>query len=86
MEHLSGTYIGLPANLAELGVTQGEVVTNLQGVARGQIGMENKALEASNVNLQKEMTDLITVQRNYQFNARAITLADQMLGLINGIR
>ena len=48
--------------------------------------MEGQALEASNVNSQKEMTDLISVQRNYQFNARAVTLADQMLGLINGIR
>ena len=86
MTKLSGTYIGLPANLAELGVTPNDVITNLQGAARGIIGMENKALEASNVNMQKEMTDLITVQRNYQFNARAVTLADQMLGLINGIR
>ena len=86
MQHISGTYIGLPENMAELGLTPAEVLTNLQGAARNGIGMENKALEASNVNYQKEMTDLITVQRSYQFNARAVTLADQMLGLINGIR
>ena len=59
---------------------------NLQGAGRNEIAMENSALEASNVNYQKEMTDLISVQRSYQFNARAVTLADQMLGLINGIR
>ncbi|WP_438315056.1 flagellar hook-basal body protein [Sporosarcina sp. FA9] len=86
MEHLSGTYSVLPSNLAELGVAANDVVTNLQGVARGGIGLENKALESSNVDMQKEMTDLISVQRNYQFNSRAITLADQMMGLINGIR
>ena len=40
----------------------------------------------SNVNLSKEMTELIQTQRSYQFNARTVTLADQMLGLINGIR
>ncbi|MFD1929352.1 flagellar hook-basal body protein [Sporosarcina siberiensis] len=86
MEHLSGTYSVLPSNLAELGVIENDAITNLQGAARSGIGMENNALESSNVDMQKEMTDLITVQRNYQFNSRAITLADQMMGLINGIR
>lgn len=86
MEHISGTYIGLPRNMAELGVTEQEVLTNLQGQARGEIGIVNGTLEGSNVDMQKEMTDLISVQRSYQMNARSITLADQMLGLINGIR
>lgn len=86
MEHISGTYIGLPRNMAELGVTEAEVLTNLQGAQRNIIGLQNGALENSNVNFEKEMTDLITVQRNYQFNARSVTMADQMLGLINGIR
>lgn len=86
MVHLSGTYIGLPENIADLGVTPAQVMTNLQGATRNAITMENSALEASNVNYQKEMTDLINVQRSYQFNSRAVTLADQMLGLINGIR
>ncbi|KAA0955635.1 flagellar hook-basal body protein [Sporosarcina sp. ANT_H38] len=86
MQRLSATNIALPENLADLGVTQQEVLTELQGAARSEIGMEGQALEASNVNYQKEMTDLISVQRNYQFNARTVTLADQMLGLVNGIR
>ena len=86
MEHISGTYIGLPNNLAELGYNQAEVLTELQGANRQQIGMQGGTLEMSNVNLSKEMTDLIQTQRSYQFNARAVTLADQMLGLINGIR
>lgn len=86
MEHLSGTYIGLPANMEDLGITAAEVVTDLQGAARDEIAMQNNTLETSNVNYQKEMSDLILVQRSYQFNSRAITMADQMLGLINGIR
>lgn len=86
MEHLSGTMIGLPENMAALGVAEQELITNLQGADRDLITVENGALEASNVNYDKEMTDLINVQRSYQFNARAVTLADQMLGLINGIR
>lgn len=86
MEHIAGSYVGLPDNLAELGYTQAEVLTELAGANRQQISMQNGVLEMSNVNLSKEMTELIQTQRSYQFNARAVTLADQMLGLINGIR
>jgi len=86
MEKISGSYVGLPNNLAQLGYTQAEVVTELQGANRQQIGMQSGSLEMSNVDLSKEMTDLIQTQRSYQFNARSVTLADQMLGLINGIR
>ncbi|WP_342513220.1 flagellar hook-basal body protein [Sporosarcina sp. FSL K6-1522] len=86
MKRLSATNFGLPDNLADLGLTAQDVLTELQGAARNEIGMENGMLEGSNVNYEKEMTDLITVQRSYQFNARTVTLADQMLGLINGIR
>ncbi len=38
------------------------------------------------LNLSKEMTDLITAQRMYQFQSRSVTMADQMLGLVNSIR
>ena len=86
MERLSATNFALPANLVDLGVTQQQVLTDLRGAARNQVGIESGILEGSNVNYEKEMTDLITVQRSYQFNARTVTLADQMLGLINGIR
>ena len=86
MEHISGTYIGLPGNTEDLGVAEQDVLTNLQGQERGVIGLLNGALEGSNVNYEKEMTDLINVQRSYQFNSRAVSMADQMLGLINGIR
>lgn len=86
MMRLSATNFGLPENLADLGVTQQDVLTDLRGAARNEVGIANGMLEGSNVNYEKEMTDLITVQRSYQFNARTVTLADQMLGLINGIR
>lgn len=87
MEQLaSGTYIALPSNFDELGYTQADVVTDMQGVNRYDIGLSIGKLEMSNVDISKEMTDLIQAQRSYQFNARAVTIADQMLGLINGIR
>ena len=86
MESINGgTYIGLPNNLAELGYTEADILTNLQGTNR-QVGIQKGALEMSNVDLSQEMTNLIQAQRAYQFNSRAVTIADQMLGLINGIR
>jgi flagellar basal-body rod protein FlgG len=42
-------------------------------------------LEASNVDLSKEITDMITTQRGFQFNSRSISFADQMMGIANGI-
>jgi len=87
MEHLNnGAYISVPNNLQELGYAEGDVLTELQGLNRNEVSMQIGTLESSNVDISKEMTDLIAAQRSYQFNSRAITLADQMLGLINGIR
>jgi flagellar basal-body rod protein FlgG len=43
-------------------------------------------LEQSNVDLSKQMTELIQTQRAYQFNARTISMHDQMRGLINQMR
>lgn len=86
MEHVSSTYIVMPDNLAELGVNAQDVMTDLQGANRGEIALANQMLEMSNVDISKEMTDLMGAQRSYQFSARSITIADQMMGLINGIR
>ncbi|WP_153730386.1 flagellar hook-basal body protein [Sporosarcina obsidiansis] len=86
MAQLSATNFGLPEDMAGLGLEANDLLTELVGAGRSQIGMQNRALETSNVNYEKEMTDLIATQRAYQFNARSVTLADQMLGLINGIR
>ncbi|NGQ95584.1 flagellar hook-basal body protein [Brevibacillus sp. SYP-B805] len=44
------------------------------------------ALEASNVDMTREMTQLIGIQRAYQFNARAIAISDQMMGIANSLR
>lgn len=86
MEHISGTYLDLPQNMADLDVAEEDILTNLQGAEREEIALKNGVLEASNVRYEKEMVDLVNTQRNYQFNARAVSLADQMLGLINGVR
>jgi flagellar basal-body rod protein FlgG len=86
MEQMGGNLLGLPTNLNQLGVTEAEILTNLEGQQRNNIGLQQGYLESSNVDIGKEMTDMLNVQRAYQFQSRSISMADQMMGLINGIR
>lgn len=44
------------------------------------------AIEASNVNVMNEMTDLIKAQRAYEMNSKVMGVADQMLQTVNNIR
>jgi flagellar basal-body rod protein FlgG len=73
-------------DLNELNVNEADVAVNMTGNLRNQISMTQGALEQSNVELGTELTDMMITERSYQLNARAISLSDQMLGLINGIR
>jgi flagellar basal-body rod protein FlgG len=50
-----------------------------------EVQMVSGYLEGSNVDLTKEMTDLMTSQRGFQMNSRAVSYADQMNGIANGI-
>ncbi len=43
-------------------------------------------VEMSNVQLVEEMTDLITGQRAYEANSKAITTSDEMLQTVNGLK
>jgi len=43
-------------------------------------------VELSNVQLVEEMTDLITGQRAYEANSKAITTSDQMLQTVNNLK
>ena len=43
-------------------------------------------VEMSNVQLVEEMTDLITGQRAYDANSKAITTSDEMLKTVNGLK
>ena len=61
------------------------LVTNEQNPALfGSV--QQGALEASNVNLSTEMTDLIVAQRGYSLNLKAIQTADENLQIINQLR
>ncbi|PFP30797.1 flagellar biosynthesis protein FlgG [Bacillus sp. AFS073361] len=54
-------------------------------MGRGEVQVSKGYLEGSNVDLSKEMTDLMSSQRSFQMNSRAVSYADQMLGIANGI-
>lgn len=43
-------------------------------------------LELSNVEMRQEMSQLVTTQRAYQLNSRAIAISDQMMGIANSLR
>lgn len=67
--------------------------TNSSGVAllgtagTGNFGkLTNGALEASNVDLSKELVNMIVAQRNYQSNAQTIKTQDQILNTLVNLR
>ncbi|MFA9560206.1 flagellar hook-basal body protein [Evansella sp. AB-rgal1] len=69
-------------NLEQQQLNYGDVLNE----AAGTDVIMQRALEHSNVDMGKEMTELMLTQRNYEFNARAISITDQMMGLVNTIR
>jgi len=50
----------------------------------GSIGQQ--MLEMSNVNMVEEMVNLISAQRAYEMNSKAIQAADEMLQTANNVR
>ncbi|GGE28202.1 flagellar hook-basal body complex protein FlhP [Pullulanibacillus camelliae] len=70
-------------NLNALGINRNDVI---QQTPANAVSVKQGALEGSNVDLADQMTQLTNLQRSYQFNARAITISDEMSGLINSIR
>jgi len=86
LEKKGDNLYGLPANLDELNMTRDQVLTDLDGALRGEVSVQQNVLEQSNVDMSKEMVNLMSTQRSYQFQSRAITIADQMMGLVNEIR
>ena len=84
--NMSDNPFTLPDNMAQLGIIENEIYTPLTGALRNQVSLTEGALEKSIVDLNAEMTDLMQVQRQYQFQSRAVSMANQMMGLVNGIR
>jgi len=43
-------------------------------------------LEASNVKMVDEMVNLMLAQRTYEANTKIVQAADDMMGMVNGLR
>ncbi|MCZ0703674.1 flagellar basal-body rod protein FlgG [Natronobacillus azotifigens] len=82
LESVGNNLLRLP-DLTEVDYVAADIVGE---VANGEIQVQNQALEQSNVDLSMQMTEMLQAQRSYQFNARTITMHDQMRGLVNQIR
>ena len=47
--------------------------------------LQGQSLEQSNVDVVQEMVNLIQAQRAYEFNTKAVNVADQMLSSTNDL-
>ncbi len=63
----------------------GQAIQNVSGENGSGVLMQG-AIEASNVSVMNEMTDLIKAQRAYEMNSKVMGVADQMLQTVNNIR
>lgn len=72
-------------NLLSATSGSGQAIQNVPGENGSGILMQG-AIEASNVNIMNEMTDLIKAQRAYEMNSKVMGVADQMLQTVNNIR
>lgn len=63
----------------------GGAIQNVPGQNGSGLMMQG-AIEASNVNVMNEMTDLIKAQRAYEMNSKVMGVADQMLQAVNNVR
>jgi len=60
------------------------IIGTAASAGRGFI--QSSALEASNVDLSRALTQLIIIQRGYQANGKTITTSDQMLQTLIGLK
>jgi len=68
------------------GVDAADVVRDMLPDEANNVRIVQGALEQSNVKLETEMSELLMVQRAYQLSARALSSADTMMSLANGLR
>lgn len=85
LERVGQDYFKLPVDLLAMGFVDTDILAPMT-YEEQQGAIQTGSLESSNVDLAEEMTELINTQRAYQFNARTISMGDQMSGLVNQLR
>jgi flagellar basal-body rod protein FlgG len=77
-----------PSNLSSVG-TNAFVTTPQSGnaiAAPAATKLKQSTLEASNADMSTSMTDMMEAQRAYQLTSKAISTADQMMEIANGVK
>ncbi|MGB5944790.1 flagellar hook-basal body protein [Paenisporosarcina sp.] len=86
LEKIGANRYQLPGTEAEQVANGTLQVVNLADPNNRSIRINQGSLEMSNVDLTEEMTELISTQRLFQSQGRAISFADDMMGLVNTIK
>ncbi|MGR5065565.1 flagellar basal-body rod protein FlgG [Photobacterium sp. DNB22_13_2] len=74
----------LGGNLFRATASSGDVIDGIAG--EGAFGqLKQGVLEGSNVQVVEEMVDMITTQRGYEMNAKALSSSDEMLQYISQV-
>jgi flagellar basal-body rod protein FlgG len=73
------------ANMYQVTESSGQAQQMVAGQEQAGVVMQG-AIEASNVNIMNEMTNLIRAQRAYEMNSKVMGVADQMMQTANNIR
>lgn len=86
LEKVGGNRYQLPGTEAEQVANGTLQVVDLSQQNNKNFRINQGSLETSNVDLTEEMTELIATQRLIQSQGKAISFADDMMGLVNTIR
>ncbi len=74
----------LGGNMFRPSASSGEAIEGIAG--EGALGqLKQGVLEGSNVQVVEEMVDMITTQRGYEMNAKALSSADEMLQYVSQV-
>jgi flagellar basal-body rod protein FlgG len=72
-------------NLYKQTAASGQPIANVPGI-NGYGALRQGFIELSNVNVIEEMVNMISSQRAYEFNSKAIQASDEMLQIANNLR
>ncbi|CEG24343.1 Flagellar basal-body rod protein FlgG [Planococcus massiliensis] len=86
LEKAGGNRYQLPGTEAEQLANGTLQIVDLRQQNNKNFRINQGSLETSNVDLTEEMTELIATQRLIQSQGKAISFADDMMGLVNTIR
>lgn len=83
---LDDNLYGILSGANEDEVLDSVIEMDLKDPRQSSVSVKQYALEQSNVDLSKELTDMMQLQRAYQLSARALTSSEAMMNMANHLR